>query len=101
MIAFSLAFVLWLAPSLAQGVLGRDDPFATALGKHLPEAGVALLAAGLLFVAPLSWRKRSFALSWADGQRSTGACCCCSAAGSRSARSARRPGSRSGRARVS
>ena len=68
-IAFSLAFVLWLAPSLAQGALGRDHPIATALGKHLPEAGVALLAAGLLFVAPLSWRKRSFVLSWADGQR--------------------------------
>ena len=53
-IAFSLAFALWLAPSLAQGALGRDHPFATALGKHFPEAGVALLAAGLLFVAPVS-----------------------------------------------
>ena len=68
-VAFSLAFVLWLAPSLAQGVLGRDDALAAALGRHLPEAGVALLAASLLFVAPVSWRKRRFALSWADGQR--------------------------------
>ncbi len=51
-LAFSLAFGLWLAPSLAQGALGRDHPFALALGKHFPEAGVALLAAGLLFVAP-------------------------------------------------
>jgi hypothetical protein len=42
---------LWLAPSLAQGVLGRDHPFATALGKHFPRPGVALLAASLLFVA--------------------------------------------------
>jgi len=68
-LAFSLAFALWLAPSLAQGVLGRDHPFALALGKHFPEAGVALLAASLLFVAPLSWRKRRFALTWEDGQR--------------------------------
>ena len=69
MLAFGLAGALWLAPSAAQGVLGRDHPFATALGKHFPEAGVALLAASLLFVAPLSWRKRRFALSWQDGQR--------------------------------
>ena len=68
-LAFSLAFGLWLAPSLAQGVLGREHPLAVALGRHLPEAGVALLAAGLLFIAPLSWRKRRFALTWADGQR--------------------------------
>ncbi len=68
-LAFSLAFALWVAPSLAQGALGRDHPLALTLGKHFPEAGVALLCASLLFVAPLSWRKRRFALTWADGQR--------------------------------
>ena len=68
-LAFSLAFTLWLAPSLAQGVLGREHPVALTLGKHLPEAGVALLAASLLFVAPISWRKRRFALTWEDGQK--------------------------------
>ena len=67
--AFSLAFSLWLAPSLAQGILGREHPAAVALGKHFPEAGVALLCATLLFLAPVGWRKRRFALSWADGQR--------------------------------
>ncbi len=67
--AFTLAFALWLAPSLAQAVLGREHPVAVALGKHFPEAGVALLCATLLFLAPVSWRKRRFALSWADGQR--------------------------------
>ncbi len=68
-LAFGLAFVLWLLPSLAQGVLGRDHELAAALGTYLPEAGVALLCASLLFLAPVSWRKRRFALSWADGQR--------------------------------
>jgi solute carrier family 13 (sodium-dependent dicarboxylate transporter), member 2/3/5 len=68
-LAFSLAFALWLAPSAAQGFLGHDHPLAVALGKHFPEAGVALLCATLLFLAPVSWRKRRFALSWADGQR--------------------------------
>jgi solute carrier family 13 (sodium-dependent dicarboxylate transporter), member 2/3/5 len=68
-LAFSLAFLLWLSPSLAQGLLGHEHPFAAGLVKHLPEAGVALLCAALLFVAPVSWRKRRFALAWADGQR--------------------------------
>jgi sodium-dependent dicarboxylate transporter 2/3/5 len=68
-VAFCAAFALWLAPSLAQGVLGRLDPLAVGLTKHFPEAGVALLCAALLFVAPVSWRKRRFALTWADGQR--------------------------------
>ncbi len=68
-LAFSLALALWLAPSLAQGVLGREHPVTATLGKHFPEAGVALLCATLLFLAPVSWRKRRFALSWADGQR--------------------------------
>ena len=63
--AFALAFALWMAPSLAQGVLGRDDTLTAALGKHLPEAGVALLCAALLFVAPVSWKNRRFALTWA------------------------------------
>lgn len=69
LLAFSLAFTLWLAPSLGQGALGREHPLTVALGKHFPEAGVALLCATLLFLAPVNWRKRRFALSWADGQR--------------------------------
>jgi len=68
-LAFSLAFVLWLAPSPALGLLGRAHPLAESLGRHFPEAGVALLCATLLFVAPVSLRKRRFVLSWDDGQR--------------------------------
>jgi sodium-dependent dicarboxylate transporter 2/3/5 len=69
MLAFALAFGLWLAPSLAQGLLGRTHPLAVSLGRHLPEAGVALLCAALLFVAPTDWRRGRFALSWSDGER--------------------------------
>jgi len=68
-LAFSLAFGLWLAPSVAQGLLGPASPVAAALSRHFPEAGVALLCASLLFVAPLSWRSRRFVLSWEDGRR--------------------------------
>jgi sodium-dependent dicarboxylate transporter 2/3/5 len=68
-LAFSLAFLLWLSPSLAQGLLGRAHPLTAGLERHLPEAGVALLCASLLFLAPLDWRRRRFVLSWADGER--------------------------------
>jgi sodium-dependent dicarboxylate transporter 2/3/5 len=67
--AFLLAFVLWTLPAAARGVLGPDHPVAQGLRRHLPEAGVALLCATLLFAAPVSWRQRRFALSWKDGAR--------------------------------
>jgi sodium-dependent dicarboxylate transporter 2/3/5 len=67
--AFLLAFVLWTAPAAVSGFLGSGHPLSQGLQRHFPEAGVALLAAALLFLAPVRWRKRRFALTWADGQR--------------------------------
>jgi len=67
--AFALAGALWTLPAVAGAALGRDHPAADALARHLPEAGVALLAATLLFVAPVDWRRRRFAIAWAEGQR--------------------------------
>jgi len=68
-VAVSLALVLWTAPAVASLLLGREHALARALGRHFPEAGVALLCAVLLFVAPLSWRARRFALGWNEAQR--------------------------------
>jgi len=67
--AVGLALLLWTAPAVAAGLLGRDHPFARALDGHLPEAGVALLCAVLLFVAPVDWGRRRFALDWDDAHR--------------------------------
>jgi sodium-dependent dicarboxylate transporter 2/3/5 len=64
--AILLAFVLWTAPAVAGGLLGRDHPFARMLDRHFPEAGVALLCATLLFVVPANWRERRFVLGWGD-----------------------------------
>ena len=69
MAAFGLAGVLWLLPAVAQAILGSSDPRAERLGALLPESAVALLAAALLFVAPVSWKERRFALSWEEGRR--------------------------------
>ncbi len=68
-LAVLLAFTLWTAPAIARGILGPSHPFAQALRAHLPEAGVALLCATLLFAAPVSWRQRRFALTWREGDR--------------------------------
>jgi sodium-dependent dicarboxylate transporter 2/3/5 len=67
--AFALAAALWTLPSLAAIVLGPSSTVASALQKHLPESGVAILCATLLFIAPVDWRERRFALSWEDGRR--------------------------------
>ena len=67
--AFCLAFLLWTVPSLAAIVRGPSSPVARALEMHLPESSVALLCATLLFVAPVSWRARRFALTWEEGRR--------------------------------
>ena len=67
--AILLAFALWTAPAAAGAILGISHPVAEMLRRHLPEAGVALLCAALLFAAPVSWRKRRFTLTWKDGER--------------------------------
>jgi sodium-dependent dicarboxylate transporter 2/3/5 len=67
--AFALAAILWTAPSAAALLLGGESPAVRALQDRLPEAGVALLCAALLFVAPVSWRRRRFAISWEEGRR--------------------------------
>ncbi|HEV8702030.1 MAG TPA: SLC13 family permease [Candidatus Polarisedimenticolia bacterium] len=68
-LAFLLAASLWTLPSLASMLLGPASQVAAALAAHLPEAGVAILCATLLFVAPVEWRARRFTLTWEDGRR--------------------------------
>ena len=50
-------------------VWGSSSPLARSLETHLPEAAVALLCAALLFVAPVDWRARRFALTWEEGRQ--------------------------------
>jgi sodium-dependent dicarboxylate transporter 2/3/5 len=67
--AFVLAGVLWMLPSMAAVVLGASAPVTQRLAALLPESAVALFCAALLFVAPVNWRHRRFALSWREGRR--------------------------------
>ena len=68
-LAFVLAAILWTLPAIAAGVLGRNHPTVNLLTSRLPEAAVALLVAALLFLAPVNWKERRFALSWEHGRQ--------------------------------
>lgn len=69
LIAFLVAVTLWTLPGIAGLVLGPEAPVAAALRGTFPEAVAALLAALLLFLIPVSWRERRFALAWEDAAR--------------------------------
>ncbi|HET9480568.1 MAG TPA: DASS family sodium-coupled anion symporter [Candidatus Polarisedimenticolia bacterium] len=68
-LCFALAGALWMLPATTAMLLGHDHPGVAGLTAHLPEAGVALLCACLLFVLPVNWRARRFALSWTEGRQ--------------------------------
>jgi len=55
---FLLAAAGWIARPMLQGRI-----------PGLSDAGIAMLAALALFLAPVSWRRREFALDWSSAQR--------------------------------
>lgn len=67
--AFAMAAFLWMLPAIAAALWGSDHQTVKLISGHLPEAAVALLVASLLFIAPISWRERRFALSWEQGRQ--------------------------------
>jgi len=69
MLAFSVTVTLWVAPGLLTLLSGPGSSIAGTLAARLPEAAVALLGAGLLFLLPVSWRERRFTLTWNDAAR--------------------------------
>jgi sodium-dependent dicarboxylate transporter 2/3/5 len=66
LVAFLSAVTLWTLPGFAGLALGHEHPFAEALRNHLAEGPSAIIAATLLFVIPIDWRARRFALNWRD-----------------------------------
>lgn len=62
LIAFALAVVLWIGPSVLAETSLADGALSWFVGIDIGTA--AILAACLLFVLPLSWRERRFTLTW-------------------------------------
>jgi sodium-dependent dicarboxylate transporter 2/3/5 len=62
--AFLVAVTLWTLPGILSLALGPDAPAAETVKRALPEGPCAILAACLLFVIPVDWPARKFALGW-------------------------------------
>jgi sodium-dependent dicarboxylate transporter 2/3/5 len=62
--AFLTAVVLWTLPGVVGLAGGPASSLAESLKRSLPEGVSAILAATVLFVVPVDWRKRRFALGW-------------------------------------
>lgn len=69
LLAFGVTVLLWVLPGLlALAGLSRSA-FFTWYQTAVPEGVAAMLGAILLFVLPLSWRKRRFTLTWEQAAR--------------------------------
>ncbi|VAV83770.1 Sodium-dependent anion transporter family [hydrothermal vent metagenome] len=61
---FGVAVTLWLLPSIVGLVAGKGHALTLLLGARLNAGIVALLAAILLFILPVSFKERRFTMSW-------------------------------------
>ncbi len=68
-VCFGVAVFLWVFPSLVTIVLGKGAPAAVLLSSRLNEGAVAVLAASLLFILPVSVKDAEFTMTW---QRASG-----------------------------
>jgi sodium-dependent dicarboxylate transporter 2/3/5 len=69
LIAFALAVLGWSLPGAVALFAGDDSAIYADVSSVLDEGVVAVLAAGLLFVLPVSWPERRFTLSWNEAAR--------------------------------
>jgi sodium-dependent dicarboxylate transporter 2/3/5 len=69
LIAFGVAVVGWTLPGVVALFTGDDSAVYADVSSYLDEGVVAVLAAGLLFVLPISWPQRRFTLSWNEAAR--------------------------------
>jgi sodium-dependent dicarboxylate transporter 2/3/5 len=67
--AFGTAVVLWTAPGFIALIWGSRSAPALTYNARVPEAVAAVVAAMLLFVLPVDWKKREFAMSWRQAVR--------------------------------
>ena len=69
LIAFGLAVVGWTLPGLVALFTGDDSAAYADVSAVLDEGVVAVVAAGLLFMLPVSWPERRFTLTWNEAAR--------------------------------
>lgn len=63
---FGIAMALWILPDFLSLFLagGRRHPVSVWVGQHLDWSVTAILMATALFLIPLDWKQRRFAMTW-------------------------------------
>jgi len=63
---FVVAMILWILPDLFALALpgGRRNPTAAWVIQHLDWSVTAILMAAALFLIPIDWKERKFAMTW-------------------------------------
>jgi sodium-dependent dicarboxylate transporter 2/3/5 len=69
LVAFGLAVTLWILPGVIGLVAGEESDVYKAVSDRLNEGVVAIIAAALLFLLPVSWSERRFTLNWSEAVR--------------------------------
>ena len=69
LVAFGLAVIGWSLPGAVALFTGDDSAAYADVSSVLDEGVVAVIAAGLLFVLPVSWPERRFTLNWNEAAR--------------------------------
>jgi sodium-dependent dicarboxylate transporter 2/3/5 len=69
LVAFGFAVFFWFLPGFVSLVAGEESSAYEALSSRLDEGVVAIIAASLLFVLPVSWAERRFTLNWNEASR--------------------------------
>lgn len=63
-IAFAVAVLLWILPSALELAFGKEFYATKLASERLNEGIVAVIAASVLFILPVSFKDREFTLSW-------------------------------------
>lgn len=67
MLAFSVAFVLWVAPSVLSIFCDEHSAALKFYDSHFPEAIAAMVGGLLLFFLPVNLKTGEMTMSWKDG----------------------------------
>jgi sodium-dependent dicarboxylate transporter 2/3/5 len=64
LIAFLITVLLWITPGLFAVIIGTGSSLYKTYDALMPEGVAAIIGAVLLFILPISWKKREFTISW-------------------------------------